>query len=121
MTNNLTSVTKYKNSDRANFQAWRRTLSAALSTHSEKLLTIVTDKELAKSVLIKYKDADASDLEIIRDEADTAAWHIFVASIEDQTSNSGHVDCGNQILVDETNEDMTTRMLARLSEESNRR
>ena len=24
-------------------------------------------------------------------------------------SNSGHVDCGNQILVDETNEDMTTR------------
>ena len=35
--------------------------------------------------------------------------------------NSGHVDCGNQILVDETNEDMTTRMLARLSEDSNRR
>ena len=25
--------------------------------------------------------------------------------------NSGHVDCRNQILVDETNEDMTTRML----------
>ena len=86
MTNNLTSVIKYKNSDRANFQAWRRTLSAALSTHPEKLLTIVTDKELAKSVLIKYKDADASDLEIIRDEADTAAWHIFVASIEDPTT-----------------------------------
>ena len=86
MTNNLTSVTKYKNSDRANFQAWRRTLSAALSTHSEKLLTIVTDKELAKSVLIKYKDADATDLKIIRDEADTAAWHILVASIEDPTT-----------------------------------
>ena len=86
MTNNLTSVIKYKNSDRANFQAWRRTLSAALSTHPDKLLTIVTEKELAKSVLIKYKDADASDLVIIRDEADTAAWHIFVASIEDPTT-----------------------------------
>ena len=86
MTNNLTSVIKYKNSDRANFQAWRRTLSAALSTHPEKLLTIVIDKELAKSVLIKYKDADATDLKIIRDEADTAAWHILVASIEDPTT-----------------------------------
>ena len=49
MTNNLTSVIKYKNSDRANFQAWRRTLSAALSTHPEKLLTIVTDKDQSRT------------------------------------------------------------------------
>ena len=41
--------------------------------------------------------------------------------LEPTVRNSGHVDCGNQILVDETNEDMTTRMLARLSEDSNRR
>ena len=58
-----------------------------LSTHDpDKLLTIVTDKELAKSVLIKFKDTSESDLVIVRDEADTSAWHILVASIEEPTS-----------------------------------
>ena len=55
-----------------------------------------------------------SALEYIR--TDLQVWTPLPTS-----SNSGHVDCGNQILVDETNEDMTTRMLARLSEDSNRR
>ena len=48
-------------------------------------------------------------------------FHTPDASCDATCGNSGHVDCGNQILVDETNEDMTTRMLARLSEDSNRR
>ena len=53
MTNDKSSVIKYKNSDRANFLAWKRTLCAALSTHPDKLLTVMTDKTLAKSVELK--------------------------------------------------------------------
>mgnify|MGYP006879099103 CR=1 FL=1 len=76
MTNDKTSVIKYKNVDRANYLAWKRTLCAALSTHPDKLLTVMTDKTLAKSVELKLKDASDDDLKTVLDEADTATWHI---------------------------------------------
>ena len=86
MTNDKNSVIKYKNVDRANYLAWKRTLCAALSTHPDKLLTVMTDKTLSKSVELKLKDASEEDLKTVLDEADTATWHILIASIEDTTT-----------------------------------
>jgi hypothetical protein len=72
--------------------------------------------EIAASAGVTATDASIA----LSSDADLAAFDLDGA-ITVGNSNSGHVDCGNQILVDETNEDMTTRMLARLSEDSNRR
>jgi hypothetical protein len=86
--------TKYMGTTKANYQDWKRDLDAVLSSHPDKLLTVVQDGTLAKSVQLKLKmnyktlgEAwnDDTNEEYVN-EYDSTAYHIIITSISCTTT-----------------------------------
>jgi hypothetical protein len=55
-------ITLYTNESKANWEAWKRDVDAVLSTHPDKLLTVVQERKLALAVRMRLrKDYKALD------------------------------------------------------------
>ena len=92
--NTQTNVTKYMNTTRDNYKAWKRDIDKLLAGHADKLLTVVQDKELATTVKLKYRrdyktlgeDWTVSTEQALVAEFDTTAYHLILPSIGDDTT-----------------------------------
>ena len=92
-TSTLSKNTIYLNTTKENYLAWRRDICATLSNHNDKLLTIVTDKTLSKTIEVKlktqYKSLGDEFTEGVKEdyitEYNTTAYHIILPTIGDTT------------------------------------
>ena len=87
-------LTTYLNTDRENFQAWKRDIDAFLSAHPDKLLSVVTTGKMASVTRLRFKaqckqlgdDWDSDTETDLTNELDTLAYHIILPTIQDKTT-----------------------------------
>ena len=90
----MSTVTKYNNSTRDNFMAWRRDVDSIFAKHVDKLNSVVNDGKIAKSVEIKLRTQYKSLGEDFNQEAraehlkefNATAYYILIDTISDQTT-----------------------------------
>ena len=93
-TSSTSTVTKYTNSSRENYQAWLRDINSLFAKHTDKLHTVVNDDKLAKSVELRlrtqYKtlgdefNTDAKKEHL--NELKSTAYYILLDTVADTTT-----------------------------------